>query len=92
LSQHSGDVEDGLSGKPWPKPWLAHSQPATILSFEHTEAGGGLGGWDGAGLGGGDGDEDGDGGGDITAAAASSSTSGPAAGAGAPAGEGEAAS
>jgi len=44
LSQHRGDVEDGLSGFPWPKPWLAHLQPATMLSLEHTSWGGGRGG------------------------------------------------
>jgi hypothetical protein len=44
LSQHSGDVDDGLSGFPWPKPSLAHLQPATMLSLEHTSVGGGLGG------------------------------------------------
>ena len=43
LSQHSPDANDGLSGSLWPKSWLAHVQPATMLSFEHTEAGGGLG-------------------------------------------------
>jgi len=56
LSQHRGDVEDGLSGKPWPKPWLAHLQPATMLSLEHTSLGGGLGsgGIGGGGIGGGE--------------------------------------
>ena len=43
-SQHNGDVEDGLSDRPWPKPWLAHVQPATMLSSEQREAEGGLGG------------------------------------------------
>jgi hypothetical protein len=48
--QHSGDVDGGLSGFPLPKPWLAHLQPATMLSLEHTSPGGWLG---GGGIGGG---------------------------------------
>jgi hypothetical protein len=30
LSQHSPVDTSGLSGNPWPKPWLAHLHPATM--------------------------------------------------------------
>jgi len=49
-SQHSGDVDGGLSGSPLPKPWLAHLQPTAMLRLEQTSLGGGL---SGGGIGGG---------------------------------------